>query len=188
MVPQRIGYGAGTRDPATHPNVVRVVAGEPLAASLGPASPVCLIEANLDDLLPELVPDAAAAATAAGALDVWTVPAQMKKGRPGFVLSALARPERQAAVASSLLRHTSTLGVRVVRYERHELERDWITVAVGGGEVRVKRGWLAGELVNLSPEHDDCAALAARLGRPVQAVWASALAAAELREGDGAGR
>ena len=107
-----------------------------------------------------------------------TVPAQMKKGRPGIVLSALARPLERDAVAESLLRHTSTLGVRIAQFDRYELERDWVTVAVSGGDVRVKRGWLDGELVNLAPEHDDCLAAAERIGRPVQAVWASALAAA----------
>jgi uncharacterized protein (TIGR00299 family) protein len=185
MVPRQIGYGAGTRDPVDVPNLVRVVLGDAPVPSLERTSPVYLIEANLDDLLPELVPDAAAAATAAGALDVWTVPAQMKKGRPGFVLCALARPNDREAVAGSLLRHTSTLGVRIARYDRYELERDWVTVEVAGGAVRVKRGWLGGEVVNLAPEHDDCAALAARIGRPVQTVWASALAAADRGERHG---
>jgi pyridinium-3,5-bisthiocarboxylic acid mononucleotide nickel chelatase len=178
MVPRGIGYGAGTRDPEELPNLVRVVLGETPRPTFQEARPIFLIEANLDDLSPELVPDAAAAATSAGAVDVWTVPAQMKKGRPGIVMSALARPPERDAVAESLLRHTSTLGVRIAQFDRYELERDWITVAVSGGEVRVKRGWLDGELVNLAPEHDDCLAAAERIGRPVQAVWASALAAA----------
>jgi uncharacterized protein (TIGR00299 family) protein len=178
MVPRQVGYGAGTRDSAEVPNLVRIVLGEPSVSTFERSSPVYLIEANLDDLSPELVPDAAAAATGAGALDVWTTPAQMKKGRPGLVLSALARPLDRDAVAGSLLRHTSTLGVRIARYDRYELERDWVTVEVAGGAVRVKRGWLDGEVVHLAPEHDDCAALAAQIGRPVQTVWASALAAA----------
>ena len=178
MVPRQIGYGAGTRDPEDVPNLVRVVLGEPSGAPYEHAKPIYLIEANIDDLSPELVPDAAAAATSAGAVDVWTVPAQMKKGRPGIVMSALARPPERDAVAASLLRHTSTLGVRIAQFDRWELERDFITVAVAGGDVRVKRGWLDGELVNLAPEHDDCLAAAERSGRPVQAVWASALAAA----------
>jgi uncharacterized protein (TIGR00299 family) protein len=178
MVPRRIGYGAGTRDPEELPNLVRVVLGETAPSAFERSKPIFLIEANIDDLSPELVPDAAEAATSAGAVDVWTVPAQMKKGRPGIVLSALARPLERDAVAESLLRHTSTLGVRIAQFDRYELERDWVTVALSGGDVRVKRGWLDGELVNLAPEHDDCVAAAERMGRPVQAVWASALAAA----------
>jgi uncharacterized protein (TIGR00299 family) protein len=178
MVARQIGYGAGTRDPEDVPNLVRAVLGETSSTLHERARPIYLIEANIDDLSPELVPDAAAAATSAGAVDVWTVPAQMKKGRPGIVMSALARPLERDAVAESLLRHTSTLGVRLARFERYELERDFVTVTVSGGDVRVKRGWLDGELVNLAPEHDDCRAAAERVGRPVQAVWASALAAA----------
>jgi uncharacterized protein (TIGR00299 family) protein len=185
MVPRQIGYGAGTRDPEDVPNLVRVVLGERSSAPHEHAKPIYLIEANIDDLSPELVPDAAAAATSAGAVDVWTVPAQMKKGRPGIVMSALARPPERDAVAESLLRHTSTLGVRIAQFDRWELERDFITVAVSGGDVRVKRGWLDGELVNLAPEHDDCLAVAARIGRPVQTVWASALAAANEEGADG---
>ena len=109
------GYGAGTRDGAERPNVVRAIS----ASETGPATrPVSLIEANLDDLLPELAPDAAAACFAAGALDVWTAPAQMKHGRPGFVLSALTRPDDEQAVATAMLRETSTLGVRIARLDR----------------------------------------------------------------------
>ena len=185
MVPRQIGYGAGTRDPEELPNLVRVVLGETSRTTFERAKPIFLIEANIDDLSPELVPDAAAAASSAGAVDVWTVPAQMKKGRPGIVLSALARPLERDAVAESLLRHTSTLGVRIAQFDRYELERDFITVVVSGGDVRVKRGWLDGELVNLAPEHDDCMAAAARIGRPVQTVWASALAAASEEGADG---
>jgi pyridinium-3,5-bisthiocarboxylic acid mononucleotide nickel chelatase len=182
MVPHHIGYGAGTRDTDEVPNLVRVVAGAPSEAQAA-AEAVYLIEANLDDMTPELVPDAASAAQAAGALDVWTSGAQMKKGRPGFVISALVKPHDRDAVAASLLRHTSTLGVRMSRLERYELERDWISVDAGGGEVRVKRGWLAGELVNVAPEHDDCAAVAARTGQTAKQVWAAALGAASIGRG-----
>ena len=114
---------------------------------------------------------------AAGALDVWTVPAQMKKGRPGIVLSALARPADEAAVATAILEETSALGVRVQRMRRYELEREERVVEVEGGSVRVKIGRLGGRVVNVAPEHDDCAALARATGRPVKSVWAAALAA-----------
>ena len=81
-------------------------------------------------------------------------------------------------MAEALLRETSALGVRVSRHERWELERDHVVVEVAGHQVRVKRGLLAGEVVNVAPEHDDCAAVAARTGRAVKQVWAEALAAA----------
>ena len=158
-------------------NVVRVLIGE--AVESGPRAEVSLLETNLDDLLPELVPDAVERCLAAGALDVWTVPAQMKKGRPGFVLSALSRPADESAVAAAILEETSALGVRVARLRRYELEREERVVAVDGEEIRVKLGRLDGRVVNVAPEHDDCAAVARRLGRPVKSVWAAALAAAQ---------
>jgi uncharacterized protein (TIGR00299 family) protein len=172
----RVGYGAGTLDLPDRPNLVRVLLGE--AADL-PSSEISLLETNLDDLIPELVPDAVERCFAAGAVDVWTVPAQMKKGRPGIVLSALARPAAEDAVARAILEETSALGLRVSRLRRYELARDERLVDLEGGSVRVKLGWLDGRLVNVAPEHDDCADLARRTGRSVKSVWAAALAAAE---------
>lgn len=170
-----VGYGAGSREIPSLPNVVRALVGEAIEPPATAA--VCVIEANLDDLSPELVPDAVEGCLAAGALDVWATPVQMKKGRPGIVLSALARPADERAVAEAILRGTSTLGVRISESRRWELERDWHTVEVDGADVRVKVGWLDGEVVNVAPEHDDCAALAARTGRTVKSVWAAAFAA-----------
>jgi pyridinium-3,5-bisthiocarboxylic acid mononucleotide nickel chelatase len=171
-----VGYGAGTKDLADRPNLVRVVLGTEASR---PTGRVVLLETNLDDFAPELVPDAVERCFAAGALDVWTTPAQMKKGRPGFVLSALARPEAQDAIARVLLEETSALGVRVARLDRYELDRDERIVDVAGGSVRVKVGLLDGRVVNLAPEHDDCAALARSTGRSVHSVWAEALARAQ---------
>jgi pyridinium-3,5-bisthiocarboxylic acid mononucleotide nickel chelatase len=170
-----VGYGAGTRDLADVPNVVRAIVGRSGAPGAGVVS---LIEANLDDLLPELAPDAAEACFAAGALDVWTSSAQMKRGRPGFVLSALARPGEEQAVAHAILRETSSLGVRIARLDRIELERETRTVEVGGEPVRVKIGRLEGRVVNLAPEHADCERAARIVGAPVKAIWAKALAVA----------
>jgi pyridinium-3,5-bisthiocarboxylic acid mononucleotide nickel chelatase len=172
---EQVGYGAGTADFADRPNVVRVILGDERASSTGE---VVLIETNLDDLSPELVPDAAERCFAAGALDVWTVAAQMKKGRPGIVLSALARPGAEADVARAMLEETSALGVRVARLGRYELERDERVVEVAGGSVRVKVGMLDGRVVNVAPEHDDCADLARSTGRAVKSIWAEALARA----------
>jgi uncharacterized protein (TIGR00299 family) protein len=180
---EAIGYGAGSRDIESIPNLVRVLLGETMEA--GATAPVSLIETNLDDLSPELVPDAAEACFAAGALDVWATPVQMKKGRPGVVLSALARPADERRVAEALLRETSTLGLRIAQLRRWELERDEQTVDVGGEEVRVKIGRLDGDVINVAPEHDDCAAVAARTGRTVKSVWARAFAAMQERVSDG---
>jgi pyridinium-3,5-bisthiocarboxylic acid mononucleotide nickel chelatase len=181
---ERVGYGAGTADFEDRPNVVRVVLGtEQAAAGVGPTpgGTVVLLETNLDDLVPELVPDAVERCFAAGALDVWIVPAQMKKGRPGIVLSALGRPGAEAAIARAMLEETSALGVRVARLDRFELEREERVVDVDGAQVRVKVGLLDGRVVNLAPEHDDCAELATATGRAVKSIWAEALARAQER-------
>jgi pyridinium-3,5-bisthiocarboxylic acid mononucleotide nickel chelatase len=175
---ERVGYGAGTADFADRPNLVRVVLG---ADGSPPTGAVVLLETNLDDLSPELVPDAVERCVAAGALDVWTVPAQMKKGRPGIVLSALARPGAEAEVARAMLEETSALGVRVHRLGRYELDRHERVVEVDGGSVRVKLGLLDGRVVNVAPEHDDCAELARATGRAVKSIWAEALARAQER-------
>jgi uncharacterized protein (TIGR00299 family) protein len=173
---ENVGYGAGSREIDDRPNLVRVVLGSAPAARDGD---VVLLETNLDDLNPELVPDAVERCLAAGALDVWTVPVNMKKGRPGVVFSALARPRDQAAVARAVFEETSALGVRFVEMKRYELEREERTVDLDGGTVRVKIGRLDGRVVNVAPEHDDCAALARSVGRSVKSVWVAALAAAE---------
>ena len=152
---------------------LRVLLG---AAEPAVGSEVALLETNLDDLNPELVPDAVERCFAAGALDVWTAPVLMKKGRPGIVLSALARPADERAVAAAVLEETSALGVRISRLRRYELEREERVVELDGGAVRVKLGRLNGRVVNVAPEHDDCAELARRTGRPVKAIWAEALA------------
>jgi uncharacterized protein (TIGR00299 family) protein len=178
LVLERVGYGAGTADFPDRPNVVRVVLGAATAAATGE---VVLLETNLDDLVPELVPDAVERCFAAGALDVWTMPAQMKKGRPGIVLSALARPGAEQEVARAMLEETSALGVRVGRLGRYELEREERVVEIAGGQVRIKVGLLDGRVVNVSPEHDDCSALAKATGRAVKSIWAEALALAHER-------
>jgi len=174
---EAVGYGAGSGELAERPNLVRVLVGEWLGDRADAV--VSLIETNLDDMAPELVPDAADAAFAAGALDVWTTPVQMKKGRPGLVISALARAEAERPVADAILRTTTALGLRIAHLERVELERDFEVVRVHGEPVRVKVGRLGGELLNLAPEHDDCMRVALGSGRTVKSVWAAALAAAE---------
>jgi uncharacterized protein (TIGR00299 family) protein len=179
LVLDRVGYGAGTIDLPDRPNVLRVLVGLPENQTI--SGEVSLLETNLDDMPTELVPDAAARCLAVGAIDVWTVPAQMKKGRPGLVFSALTRREHETAVATAILEETTALGVRVARLQRYELEREQRLVDLDGETIRVKVGVLDGRIVNVAPEHDDCAALAARTGRSVKSVWAQALAAAQER-------
>jgi pyridinium-3,5-bisthiocarboxylic acid mononucleotide nickel chelatase len=184
MTTMAIGYGAGTRDLPERPNVVRAVLGT--RTQTKPLATVVVIETNLDDCSPELIPDAALAATMAGALDVWVTPATMKKGRPGFVLHALARPDRQAAVAGAILRETSALGVRISQHDRIELDRSFFTVEIDGQCINIKVGSQNGVVVNVAPEHDDCAAAATELSLPVKEVFARAFtsASAHLRSSE----
>lgn len=174
-----VGTGAGTWDPDHVPNVVRSVIGTavpPLTQQQGPL----ILETNLDDLQPEFVPDVIEACLTAGAADVWTTPALMKHGRPGISLSALVHPENERDVAEAILRHTTTLGLRVQRTEhRWALEREFRTVTVGDQPISVKIGRLHEEVVNIKPEHRDCARVASLLGRSVKSVWAQALAEAQ---------
>jgi uncharacterized protein (TIGR00299 family) protein len=172
------GSGAGTWDPDHVPNVVRSLIGAPTEAPPRQDGPL-ILETNLDDLLPEFVPDVLEACLAAGAVDVWTTPALMKRGRPGLTLAALVHAVDEREVAEAILRHTTALGLRVRRTEhRWALTREFRTVEVDGLTVSVKVGLLDDEVVNLKPEHRDCVRVAGQLGRSVKAVWVAALAQA----------
>ncbi|MDT5143740.1 MAG: pyridinium-3,5-bisthiocarboxylic acid mononucleotide nickel chelatase [Mycobacterium sp.] len=130
-------------------------------------------------MLPEWVPDVLQACLDAGAHDAWTTPATMKHGRPAITLSALVSSSNERAVAHAILRHTTTLGVRVRRVEhRWALERRFATVSVAGHDIAVKLGLLDGEIVNAKPEHRDCVRVAEATGRSVKSVWTQALSAA----------
>ena len=180
-----VGYGAGTRDDPGHPNVVRVLVGTPTAEKIGTDRTLTVLEANVDDLTPELMADAAAALFGAGALDVWTTPVQMKKGRPGAILSAICENAAELAVQRAFFEATSTFGVRGHSVTRSELERRVVATAVAGGTVRVKVGVLEGRVVTATPEHDDVAELARQLGKAVREVYEEAAAVArQLRQGE----
>jgi uncharacterized protein (TIGR00299 family) protein len=172
-----VGYGAGTKRWEDAPNVLRAVLGEPPAAG----ESVLVLEANLDDLTPQLLASALEAVLAAGALDAWIAPVTMKKGRPGHVLSAIASDDARPRVEEAVFRETSTLGVRARRVERSVLDRESIEVETPYGRVHVKVGRRGGAVVNASPEFDDCRARAAEKGVPVKEVVAAAIAAFRTR-------
>lgn len=173
FVVERVGYGAGTRDPADVPNVLRAVLGR--AAPRG--DEIVELSTNLDHLPPTQVAAAADAAFAAGALDVFVVPCTMKKGRPGHLVVALATDAAREAVEGALFRETGTLGIRRRRVERTVLERSFETVATAYGPIRVKLGRLGGRVTSAVPEHEDCRAAGARHGVAVADVSAAARAA-----------
>jgi pyridinium-3,5-bisthiocarboxylic acid mononucleotide nickel chelatase len=172
---ERVGTGAGGRDPVELPNVVRLVLGEP--AGPQPAGPVVL-EANVDDLDPRLWPGVLDALFAAGASDAWLTPILMKKGRPAHTLSVLCRPETAAGVQAAVFAATSTIGMRVLPVGKVALERSHTSVEVLDGRVGVKVAVDAGRVVNVSVEHEDVAALARETGVPVKEVLRAATAAA----------
>jgi uncharacterized protein (TIGR00299 family) protein len=179
MRPRAIGYGAGTRELADRPNVLRVTLGELVGAVDVPAAPqVMLVEANVDDMSPQLVGPLYDALFAAGAVDVWSAPILMKKGRPAIQISALAPPASLSVVERAFFAHSTTLGLRRRALERVVLARSFATVATPYGKVRVKVAALDGEILGAAPEFDDCRRLAARARVPAREVLAAAAAAA----------
>ncbi len=179
LVLERVGVGAGSRDPTSVANVVRVLLGRRSPSADG-ARRVLLLEANVDDLQPELVPDAIDALLAAGALDAWTTPIVMKRGRPAVAISALCERDTLDEVRRAFFEETTTLGVRVHEVSRPELDRKIVEIelAEGGPRIRVKLGVLDGKTLNAKPEHADVVEAARKLGRPVRSVHAQAAALA----------
>jgi pyridinium-3,5-bisthiocarboxylic acid mononucleotide nickel chelatase len=178
MAVHGIGVGAGSRDPAGRPNVLRLFLGE---ASEGPADDgegALLVETNVDDLDPRLWPNVIAALLDAGASDAWLTPILMKKGRPAHTLSVLVRTRSADAVRTEIFRQTSTIGLRESAVGKIALDRRVRTVEVAGHPVHVKVALHRGQVVNTQPEYDDVVRAATATGRPVKDVLADAVAAA----------
>jgi len=181
--PLAIGWGAGDAALADRPNALRATVIEPVASASalpGTADQVWQIDANLDDMSPELCGPASDAVFAAGAVDVWWTPITMKKGRPALMISALASAEARGAVAAAILRETTTIGVRYALRERSVLARVIREVTTPYGAIPVKVARDGDALWNAAPEFEACAAAARRHGVPVKRVFAAALAAFEV--------
>ena len=177
---ERVGYGAGMRDTAI-PNVLRIIIGEESAAG-GAAAPethgvATIIETTIDDMNPQLYGHVSARLFAAGALDVTLTPLQMKKGRPGHVLSILTEVADHTPLLDVVFTETTTIGVRLHRVERVKLERQVESVETPWGAVRRKVAFWRGKAVNHSPEYEDCLRVAAAAGVPVKQVLDYARAA-----------
>ena len=180
---RQTGYGAGTRDGRSRPNVLRLLIGE-AAETTDEQDEVVVLEANLDDATGEQVGAAYDALFAAGALDVFTTPIAMKKNRPGVMLSVIVGWKDAAACETVLFDHTTTFGVRRHVCGRTKLSRESVAVETEFGTVRVKIGHRAGRVVRISPEFDDCLAAARQRDVPVREVMFAAERAWRASRGD----
>ena len=177
MKVEKIGYGAGTRDFPRHANVVRLTVGEAQTALATKVSQetVTVLEANLDDLNPQVFGYVMDRLLEEGALDVFGVPVQMKKSRPGMVLTVMCRPEEAAKLTQLIFTETSTLGVRRRDEWRQTLAREWVTVETEWGEVRLKVASMNGTVTNYSPEYEDCRRIAEEHRVPLKRVMQAAM-------------
>jgi hypothetical protein len=184
------GYGAGARDFGGSANLVRLMIGDSFAANVSTGSAitgapaqnvedsrdtVAVIEANIDDMNPQLFSYVQQKLLDAGALDAFAVPVQMKKGRPGLMFTVLAQPAQAELLSRILLTETTTLGVRMRVEQRQILGREHVTVESQWGPIRVKLGLLQGAVVNCAPEFEDCRTIAETTGVPLKAVLQEAL-------------
>ena len=178
---EHVGYGAGDNDFPSTPNVLRVLIGRESAASgvsrADPATRVVVIECEIDDMNPQIFGVAMDRLYAAGALEVFYVPVQMKKNRPGTLLTVVAPPALRPALSEIIFRETTTIGLRYSEVERDCLVREHVPVETPVGTIRMKLAWRDGRLVNAVPEFDDCAKIAVANNLPVKEVQALAVKA-----------
>ena len=183
-----IGYGAGTADLEGQPNVVRIMVGDELRVGKGETKgtvaeawatgfdeEIAVIEANLDDMNPQIYGYFLEKGLAAGALDVYTTPVQMKKNRPGTLLTVLCKPQDTNSLMTLIFAETTTFGVRTYRAQRRVLPREWMSVATDFGDVRIKVSRVDGRILHVAPEFEDCKRLAAEKDVPLQSVIAEAM-------------
>jgi uncharacterized protein (TIGR00299 family) protein len=179
MTMKAVGYGAGTADLKEKANILRILIGERDGVALGDSSagwdlPVSVIEANVDDMNPQVYGYFAEKALAAGALDVWSTSALMKKSRPGIVITILCEPSNTQRMMDLLFRETTTIGVRTHEAQRKILDREFVRVKTEWGDVRIKVSRLAGAIVNAAPEFEDCKKIAESNGVPLKSITAAA--------------
>lgn len=178
----KIGYGLGARENKTRPNVLRAILGE--TASVGAhdweTDTIAVLETNLDDINAEILGDFVEKAFAAGALDVFHTPIQMKKNRPGVLLTVLCQSADADRFSELLLRETTAFGVRRCAMERRKLQRETTTVRTSYGEITVKLGRLNGQVIQIAPEFNSCKKLANGAKVPLKQVYAAAIKAAQF--------
>jgi uncharacterized protein (TIGR00299 family) protein len=188
LVAEKIGFGLGTREHKTRPNVLRAVLGTASTLKSKPSvtldwetDRVAVLETNLDDINAEILGDFVERALAAGALDVFHTPIQMKKNRPGILLTVLCAEGDADKFAEMMLRETSAFGVRRIVEERRKLRREFSKVKTSYGDVTVKIGRLNSRVVQAAPEFESCKKLAERVGIPLKTVFEAASKAIKLK-------
>jgi uncharacterized protein (TIGR00299 family) protein len=165
---EKIGYGAGSRNPAEYPNVMRLWIGDmPEGERHGE---MVLLETNIDDMNPQVYGYVMEKLFAQGALDVWFTPIQMKKNRPAIMFSVLAPADSESLIAETLMKETTTLGIRVRYVHRHIAAREILEINSTYGKVKVKIKRIGGEAVSVAPEYDDCSRIARETGLPLREV------------------
>jgi hypothetical protein len=172
---RQVGYGAGTRDFADTPNVLRVLVGD--SDTSAPAHDIVVIESEIDDMNPQIFGLLMDRLLELGALDVFYTAIQMKKNRPGTLLSVIAPADARDRLTAAIFRESTTIGVRYREMRRECLDREVRTVQTPLGAVRFKVARRNGEMLNASPEFDDCVRLAREHGVPVKDVQAMAMKA-----------
>jgi uncharacterized protein (TIGR00299 family) protein len=176
MTVSAIGYGAGSIDLEGQPNVVRIMIGEAADKVIpGFDEEISVIEANLDDMNPQIYGYFLEKALAAGALDVYTTPVQMKKNRPGTLLTLLCKPQDTNSLMSLVFAETTTFGARTYRAQRRTLPRESVNVHTQFGDVRVKLSRVNGRILHVAPEFEDCRRLAVENNVPLQRVFNEAM-------------
>lgn len=184
MSASSIGYGAGSADFKEHANVLRITIGESLEQQTSAWDEhITVIEANLDDMNPQIYGYFAEKALAAGALDVFSAPVQMKKNRPGMLVTLLCAPKDADRLADLLFSETTTIGLRSYEARRRVLARESVEVATPHGPVKMKVARLNGHVLNAAPEFEDCRRLAAEKSVPLKQVLAEAALAWERQRG-----
>ena len=174
---EKSGYGAGSRDFPGHPNVVRLIVGESQSSALmtnTASESVTVLEANLDDLNPQVFGYVMDQLFEEGALDAFAMPVQMKKNRPGTLLTVLCKPEDASRLTQLIFSETTTLGVRRRDEVRQSLARRWENVRTPWGEVRIKIASMNGSVTNYAPEYEDCRRIAAEHHVPLKQVMQEA--------------
>ncbi len=177
MAIERVGYGAGDRDDPVTPNVLRVLIGRDTEPAVARGDRVTVVECEIDDMNPQIFGIVMERLYAAGALDVFYTPVQMKKNRPGTLLTVVAAPDKRAQMTDVIFRETTTIGLRHYEVDRECLDREVVTVTTPIGAVRFKVARRNGRVLNAVPEFDDCARLAVENNLSVKDVQAIAIKA-----------